>query len=59
MNPWIAEKVILTPKTASVDEINAIILQELLHWEATLYPVLTVQVILEIPPDFPRNSRTS
>ena len=39
-------------KNSSVDQINAIILQELLHEEATFYPVLTVQVILEIQPDF-------
>ena len=53
---WIAERAILTPKNSSVDHTNAIIFQELLHGEATFYPVLTVQVILEIPPDFSRNS---
>ena len=46
----------LTQKNRSVDQIDVIIFQELLHWGATFYPVLTVQVILEIPSDFPWNS---
>ena len=56
MNLWIAERAILTPKNSSVDQINVFISQELSHGEAKFYPVLTVHVILEIPPDFPRNS---
>ena len=36
--------------SSSVDQINVIISQEPLLGEAELYPVLTVQVILEIPP---------
>ena len=55
MDLWIAEWAILTPKTSSADQINAISSQEQLDGEATFYPVLTVQVILEIPPDYPRN----
>ena len=45
-------RALLTPKNSSGDQINAISSHELLHWEATCYQVLTVQVILEIPPDF-------
>ena len=56
MDLWIIEMAMLTPRNSSVDQINVIILHELLHLEATFYPVLTVQVILEIPPDFPWNS---
>ena len=56
MDLLIAEGAILIPKNSSVDQINAISSQELLDWEATFYPVLTVQVILEILPDFPWNS---
>ena len=41
----------------SVDQINAIISHELLHEKVTFYPVLTVQVIQEIPLDFSWNSR--
>ena len=48
-----------TQKNSSVDQTNAIILQELLHVEATFYPVLTVHVNIEIQPDFPWNSWTS
>ena len=51
----IAERAIPTPKNSSVDQINAISLQELLHGEAKFYPVLTVQMILNIPPDYPWN----
>ena len=53
MEHWIAEWAILTPKNSSVNQTNATSSQELLHGEATFYPVLTVQVILEIPPDYP------
>ena len=54
MNQLITERAILTPMNFSVDQINAISSHEPLHGEATFYPVLTVQVILEIPPDLPR-----
>ena len=54
MNHRIAERAIL--RNNSVDQINTFISQELLYGEATFNAVLTVQVILEIPPDFPRNS---
>ena len=47
------------PKNSSVDQIIAVGSQELLPGAATFYAVLTVQVILEIPPDFPWNSSTS
>ena len=53
---WIAERALLTPKNNSVYQINGVIKHEVLHEEATFYPVLTVQVILEIPPYFPWNS---
>ena len=56
MDLWIAKKAMLTPKNSSVDQINAISSQEQLHLEAAFYPVLTVLVILDIPPDFPWNS---
>ena len=56
MNPWIAERSMPSPRNSSVDQINSIILQELFHGEATLYPALTVQGIIEIPTDLPRNS---
>ena len=46
----------LTPKNSSVDQINAINLQELLHGEAPFYPVLAVHVFLEVPPDLSWNS---
>ena len=59
MDPWIVERIILTPKNSSVDQINAIILQELLHREATFYPVLTVQVILEIVIETPLHQLNS
>ena len=52
----IAKRAILTPKNSMVDQLNVIISQELLYGEAALHPVLTVQVILEIPPDFLWNS---
>ena len=49
---WIAERAILTSNKSPVDQIYTIISQELLHGETKL----TVQVILEIPSDFLRNS---
>ena len=45
----------LAPKKNLVEQINAIISQELLHGKATFYPVLAVQVVIENPPDIPRN----
>ena len=49
---WISEWKILTPKNSSDNQTNVTSSQELLHEEATFYPVLTEQVILEIPPEF-------
>ena len=48
MDLRITERAILTPRNSSVDQINVINSQELLHREETFYPVLTVQVTLEI-----------
>ena len=56
---WLAEMVIITLLNSSVDQIKAIIAQELVHGEAKFYPVLTVQVILGILSNFPRNSWTN
>ena len=56
MDPWIAEWYIPTHKNSLVDEIVAISSQKLLHGEAAFHPVLTVQMIIEILPDLPRNS---
>ena len=53
---WIAEKAILASKNNSIDQINAISSQIPLHGESTFYPMLTVQLILEIPPYIPWNS---
>ena len=53
MDLWIAEMAMPTPKYLKVVQINVIISQKILHWEATFYPELTVQVIVEIPPDIP------
>ena len=56
---WIAERAMRTPQNSSVDHINSIISRVILHWEATFYPVLTANAILDIPHDFPRNCWTS
>ena len=53
MDAWIAERAIPTPKYGSVGQTIAVISQDILHREATFYPVLTVHVTQEIAPDFP------